>query len=78
MQLVYLNCHKHKRKEEKMQNYIYNIKNNIVFPYDIISSSDIADLKIKYPKSKYSPFVRYYNDKMPTVDYSLLIKESKL
>ena len=57
------------------KNYIYNIENNIVFPYNIISLSDITDLKIKYPKSKYSPFVRYYNDKMPTVGYSLLIKE---
>lgn len=66
------------KKDDKYyitKNYIYNIENNIVFPYDIISSSDIADLKIKYPKSKYSPFVRYYNDKMPTVSYSLLIKE---
>ena len=57
------------------KNYIYNIENNIVFPYNIISLSDITDLKIKYPKSKYSPFVRYYNDKIPAVGYSLLIKE---
>ena len=66
------------KKDDKYyitKNYIYNIENNIVFPYDTICSSDIADLKIKYPKSKYSPFVRYYNDKMPTVGYSLLIKE---
>ena len=66
------------KKDDKYyitENYIYNIENNIVFPYDTICSSDIADLKIKYPKSKYSPFVRYYNDKMPTVGYSLLIKE---
>ena len=66
------------KKDDKYyitKNYIYNIENNIVFPYDVIYSSDIADLKIKYPKSKYSPFVRYYNDKMPTVGYSLLIKE---
>lgn len=66
------------KKDDKYyitKNYIYNIENNIVFPYNLIFSSDIADLKIKYPKSKYSPFVRYYNDKMPTVGYSLLIKE---
>lgn len=66
------------KKDDKYyitKNYIYNIENNIVFPYNFIFNSDIADLKIKYPKSKYSPFVKYYHDKMPTVDYSLLIKE---
>lgn len=66
------------KKDDKYyitKNYIYNIENNIVFPYDIISPSDIADLKSKYPKSKYSPFVRYYHNKMPTVGYPLLIKE---
>lgn len=66
------------KKDDKYyitKNYIYNIENNIVFPYNFISNSDIADLKIKYPKSKYSPFVRYYHNKMPTVGYSLLIKE---
>lgn len=66
------------KKDDKYyitKNYIYNIENNIVFPYNLIFSSDIDDLKIKYPKSKYSPFVKYYHDKMPTVDYSLLIKE---
>lgn len=66
------------KKDDKYyitKNYIYNIENNIVFPYKLIFSSNIADLKIKYPKSKYSPFVRYYHNKMPTVGYSLLIKE---
>lgn len=66
------------KKDDKYyitKNYIYNIENNIVLPYDIISHSDIDDLKIKYPKSKYSPFVRYYHDKMPAIGYPLLIKE---